>query len=293
MRSLGNRKIKVNDNKFYNLPEYWKFFRQNNFQIIAIQERRVLGKCQQKGKEFTTFFSGGEGKAEYGVGISVCHKWIDKIIHTELVNDRIMRIVIDLGVNSKFCIFSVYGPPEESSNNDKIKHMSAVFWNELQKQLKEVKTLYSDAMILIAGDFSARVGCMKEYLNDNTPLVGDKLNERKFFNRNGNGLLLFCQHNKLAVANTYYSYDKVGTGTWQNPNAGDIYEYALDHILIQQENLFKMVLEGGVVDDIGLPTDHRATKLLLKFSSSVCKHNNTKFTRGKIKFKTTGLWQID
>ena len=125
VRSLGNRKIKVNDNKFYNLPEYWNFFRQNNFYIIAIQETRVLGKCEQKGKEFITFFSGGEGKAEYGVGISVVNKWMDKIIHTELVNDRIMWLVINLGTNSKFCIFSVYGPPEESSNNNKIKCMSA------------------------------------------------------------------------------------------------------------------------------------------------------------------------
>ena len=79
VRSLGNRKIKVYDNKFYNSPEYWNCFRQNNFHIIAIQETRVLGKCEQKGKEFITFFSGGEGKAEYWVGISVCYKWIDKL----------------------------------------------------------------------------------------------------------------------------------------------------------------------------------------------------------------------
>ena len=131
-------------------------------------------------------------------------------------------------------------------------------------------------IILIARDFNARVGRMKEYSNDHTPLVGNKLNERNIFNRNGNELLLFCQHNQLAVANTYYSYDKVGTGTWRNPNAKDLYEYAIDHILIQQENLFKMVIEGGVVDDICLPTDHRATKLVLKLISSICKRNNTK-----------------
>ena len=48
VRSLGNQKIKVNDNKFHNLPEYLHFFKSNNFKIIAIQETRVLGKCEQK-----------------------------------------------------------------------------------------------------------------------------------------------------------------------------------------------------------------------------------------------------
>ena len=84
--------------------------------------------------------------------------------------------------------------------------------------------MYPDAIILIAGDFNARVGCTKENSSDQPPLVGNKLNERNIFNRNGNELLLFCQYNKLAVANTYFSYDKVGTGTWRNPNAKDSYE---------------------------------------------------------------------
>ena len=88
VRSLGNRKLKVSDNMFHNLPEYLYFFKKNNFKIIAIQETRVLGKCEQKGIDFAMYCSGGNGKAEYGVGIVVCNQWVDNIFHMEFVNEE-------------------------------------------------------------------------------------------------------------------------------------------------------------------------------------------------------------
>ena len=196
-----------------------------------------------------------------------------------------MWMIINLGHNSKFCIFSAYGPPEESSNNENNKRMSNLFWDELQKQLKIVRQLYPEIIIIIiAGDFNARVGKGSNEVDTSIPpLIGSKLMERSVFNRNGNELLAFCQHNKCAIANTYFAYDMTGTGTWRNPSEKYENQYALDHILIQQNYLFGMVAEGGVVEDVGLPTDHRATKILLRTKEVILKFNiDTKKKRKRL-----------
>ena len=94
--------MKVKDNCFHNLPEYLHFFKNNKFNIIAIQETRVLGKCEQKGNEFVIYFSGGDGKAEYSVGIVACIEWADRVIHTACINDRMMWIITEMD-SHKYC----------------------------------------------------------------------------------------------------------------------------------------------------------------------------------------------
>ena len=89
--------------------------------------------------------------------------------------------MIDL-VTHKYCIFSVYGPPEVSSNQEKNNSMSANFWSELQKQIKIVRNLYNDAIIIIAGDFNARLGRVSENTIDYPPFIGTRLKEKDQFN---------------------------------------------------------------------------------------------------------------
>ena len=144
--------------------------------------------------------------------------------------------------------------------------------------------MYPSAIIIIAGDFNTRVGRFStdEDTLAHPPLVGTKLKECDEYNRNGNELILFCQLNTLAIANSYYAYEDIGTGTWRNPNQQHIYEYALDHILIQQQYLIQIIVEGGVIDNIDLPTDHRATKMLLKINATTNQNIPTQRKRKRL-----------
>ena len=92
---------------------------------------------------------------------------------------------------------------------------------EIETALKQNK---SDDIVIILGDFNAKVGCTRP--SDRVGSYGlGETNER------GDVLITFCEQHKFSVVNTFFINPKRHLYTWKSP--GDVTRNQIDYILIK------------------------------------------------------------
>ena len=113
-------------------------------------------------------------------------------------------------------ILQCYAPTADQSQ-EKIDE----FYMEIETALKQNK---SDDIVIILGDFNAKVGCTRP-----SDCVGSyglgETNER------GDALITFCEQHKFSVVNTFLKNSKRHLYTWKSP--GDVTRNQIDYILIK------------------------------------------------------------
>ena len=122
-------------------------------------------------------------------------------------------------------IIPTYAPT--SSHSDEIEE----HYEEINKMLKEVK---STGVLIIAGDFNAKIG--KGSYQD---LVGNYgLGDR---NPRGDRLLQFCIEKNLVVTNTTFQHPNRLLYTWKSP--GDVSTKQTDYLLIRRKLTLEQILD--------------------------------------------------
>jgi Reverse transcriptase (RNA-dependent DNA polymerase) len=124
-----------------------------------------------------------------------------------------------------------------------------------------IKSLPKGIIIIFLGDFNASLGM-------DTDGIWQKTNVRGPFGTsialdfNGPLLLEFCVNKKLFIADSFFDRPNKDFGTWRLPkdSADNIFNYALDHILVS-ENAHQYVKSCGVCPELNLRSDHRAVVL--------------------------------
>lgn len=236
------------DSNIARLVEYLDVFKENKLDIITMQEARIVGQTSCDLNEYKSFFSGGS-KRNNGVAIVISKRFIPFLLEIHEINERMMWLAIKV-VDKIIIIISAYGPTTEDflkKKNEETKYPE--FINRLDLMIKKLKADYPHAILLIGGDFNARVESRQ--LNDDLideviqDLVRDKLNPE--INNSGDHLLNFCITHNLAVVNLYYHYEKNGTGTWHSrPGKVGEFKCTIDHILLDNIKMKCLVIEGGV-----------------------------------------------
>jgi hypothetical protein len=107
--------------------------------------------------------------------------------------------------------------------------------------------------IYIGGDANGRVGGVEKEVWDTE--IGMHIRDSEY-NSNGISLLQFCKEERLCVANSMFSQDKYGSGTFHMPGT-DEYTKALDYILVPVIGMHE-IKECRVLGEVHFPlSDHR------------------------------------
>jgi len=181
--------------------------------------------------------------------------WKESGAKWEAVNERILMIRLSCKP-IHVSIIAVYSPINPNGCKQAIEETDA-FYAKLQQTVDKVP---KGDMLLILGDFNARVGKQQNQTSKNVigPHAVDKINE------NGKQLIDFCSHNDLIVANTFYQHKTIHQMTWKHP--GNKKWHMLDYTLVDKK--FRSSVEDvrvfrNAAGAIG--TDHHLVRTKLKF----------------------------
>ena len=132
------------------------------------------------------------------------------------ISDRAMLMKLD-AKPFKIAVIQVYAPTQDHSEEEVEE-----FYEQINNALKYVK---SDEMLMIMGDWNAKVG--REKIQGVTGGFGlGEMNER------GKRLIEFCQENSLVITNTTFQQNARRLYTWKSP--GNIHRNQIDFILIRK-----------------------------------------------------------
>ena len=162
---------------------------------------------------------------------------------------------------------SIYAPINPRTAQQATVEASDTFYIELQRTVDKIP---SNDMILIMGDFNARVGKQKQRPTSSVigPHAIDQLNE------NGRRLVEFCQNNDLIITNTFFQHKAVHQTSWMHP--GNKKWHMLDYTLVNRK--FRSSVEDiraqRSCDGI-IGTDHHLLRTKLKLHLKSRRKKNT------------------
>ena len=204
--------------------------------IAVISETKKKLKGSKETQNYLQFYSGVDSKTRAKAGIMIMLQKrfkfaIDNYIYW---NERIIQLRLKLQ-RGYLTIIGIYAPVEgEEEENDK-------FYASLQKIVSKVNK--SD-MLIIMGDFNARVGNTK--IEQYVGIHGEET-----CNRNGNRLIDFTIYNHLKIMNTMFEHKDSHKFTWEARNTRSIIDYILCNNRISD-----MVLDARVFRGPEIETDH-------------------------------------
>jgi hypothetical protein len=231
--------------------------------FVAVQEHRwktdlELDTQQSTTGEYTFIFSSATVRGQGGVGLLILQKHMRLLSSSQKVSARILRA--DFNYSPNLTIFCAYAPTEDASMADK-----ALFYEELEKAVRSVP---SHNVILVGGDFNARIGLdshlssprvigANAYHDDTTP--------------NGDLLVTSCEALNLRPAQHRFPQPKGRQWTWSHPSGS---RAQIDHILIRAKwlNSLRNCRSYATVE---LDSDHRIVTATVKLSLRATKPKPT------------------
>ena len=186
-----------------------------NADIIGVSETRWKEDGYVRKDNYTFIYSGDE-ENKHGVGFLIKNNILKHLQGYLPVNERCMLLKIK-AKPMNISILQVYAPTTEYSDEE-----IEEFYEDINKTLKNVK---SDEVLIVMGDFNAKVGGEKH-----TSVTGRHgLGER---NERGTRLIHFCEQHNLSIMNTYFDLPARQKYTWKSP--GDVTRNQIDYILIRR-----------------------------------------------------------
>lgn len=231
-------------------------------ELVAIQEHRwrtpdpvdthteTVDGCKWR-FDFCSASPQGTG----GVGLLMSQQIAENLTSTERIADNIMKATFS--GNPAIVVLVVHAPTEDKP--DKVKDS---FYNKLTNCRNEVPP---HSLIIIAGDFNARIGVDSSEAN---PRVIGRHAYHKISNENGKRLVEFCETTDMRPTQTRFPHPASRLWTWQHPanrNKDNEHRSQIDHILINGKwiNSIKNVRAYNTVE---LMSDHRIVSARIKIS---------------------------
>jgi exonuclease III len=125
---------------------------RRNIDICCLQEVRWRGAGTRlitgKDTQYKLFWVGNK-EGSSGVGVLLAEKWIDKVIHLNRVNDRLMLIKILIG-KQVLTVVSAYAPQQALSDEAK-----GSFYADLVLHTSKIN---DKEILILGGDLNGHVG---------------------------------------------------------------------------------------------------------------------------------------
>lgn len=173
-----------------------------HIEIMGVSEMRWPNASYCDIDEYRVYYSGStNNRYENGVGIIVHQNVSRSVTNFVPVNERIILLQISATpVNMN--IVQVYAPTTDHSDEEIIE-----FYSEINNV---IKNLPKHEMLILLGDFNAKIGRGKEGSHIGPYGLGDR-NER------GDLLSLFALEQNLVILNTFYKLPARRLYTWKSP----------------------------------------------------------------------------
>ena len=237
--------------------ELLNLMKERRLDILGMSETRLKNKESglDLGDNYTLIYSGIEqGTAKYGVAILVGPRLSRSIKAVKLVNERIMKISLQLK-RGRMHIFQVYAPQQGLTNQIKEQ-----FYEELES---EIELLPDNENIIIMGDLNGRVGLDRTNVGNVIGPFGEATR-----NDDGERLIDWCLLNNMSIMNGFFKQrdsHKFTRYRW-NRNTGQFDQKSIiDYFLSSDKRIFNnvKVLPGDSMD-----SDHR---LVIAIITQECK----------------------
>ena len=222
VRSLG-RPGKQNSR----LRDVLRTMKEKNIEILALSEVRWPGQgslqCDGRLMLYSGVAENQPCSRSKGVALVLGSKaiagWREAGSVMWPISERILKIRLKISVGF-VSILSIYAP----TNEENMEEETEKFYSRLQDV---VCSIPKRDMLLILGDFNARVGC------DSSTWEGVMGNHGPSeLNENGRRLLEFCTCNNLVVTNTLFKHRPCHQHTWFHPAEGNLVGHVLDYVLV-------------------------------------------------------------
>ena len=206
----------------------------------GLQETRIPGTGKKvipvKNEEFEVYWSGKDGKKEYGVAICLKRSRHVEFERVEYGNDRMMAVDARIA-GVKFRIVSCYAPQNGRSLSEKTQ-----FYHDLEKLIVSKEC---HRKLLLLGDFNSF--CSSFHRNCN--FTGKNIDELSEYesHESGDMFIDFCIQHKLGSLATFYQHSWLHRATHYNNN--DLTVRVYDH-LVCSEWLRKFTLDCRVRNNI-------------------------------------------
>ena len=226
-----------------------------NISILGVAEARWTGQGLKNTESgHTIIFSGCKDHHIHGVAMVMNRKASKALIEWTPISERIIRARFD----SKYCkttIIQVYAP-----TNDKEDDIKEEFYNLLNREIK--KTPRHD-MLLVIGDFNAKVG--QDRHGYEVAMGHEGIGDR---NENGSRLLECCVDNELVVTGTIFQHKNIHKHTWNSPDGKT--KNLIDHILVNRKWI-KSVRDTRSFRGADVGSDHNLVICNVKLSLKAVK----------------------
>ena len=173
-----------------------------------------------------------------------------------IVSERIIsiRVRVHFGFAT---IVAVYAPTNPSGATQEAIAASESFYDQLQSAVASVADC---DMIVVMGDFNARVGCnFKQWGSVIGPHGPSECNE------NGELLLAFCACNNLILTKAWFQHKPIHQLTWHRNGNRSLVGHMLDNVLINRR-FRSSVLDTRVYRSVYLEFDHELVVSTLHFN---------------------------
>ncbi len=262
-----------------------KQLQKHRIQVAALSETAIYDSGISTIGDYTMIHSGASStnKTRSAHGVAIC---LDKQATTawknlgaiwEPVNERILMVRLRSSpVN--VTLIAAYSPVNPNGQQMAI-NASDSFYADLQRT---INTAPSNDLLLIIGDFNARVG--KQQHQTSRKVVGPHAVDQ--INENGQRLIDFCAANNLIISNTFFQHKTAHQMTWMHP--GNKKWHMLDYTLVNRK--FRSSVEDVRVHRTAagtIGTDHHLLRTKLKFHlksrKKQSKKQNIRLDRKKLK----------
>ena len=207
------------------LRELLRTLMEKKIELAALSEVRWRGQGEVVLHGSTFLYSGPPEHQHRRRGVAVVmgtkatEAWKAAGSVFDPVSERLMKVRLKMH-SGYVSVIAVYAPTNEDQSQ------SEQFYHDLQDVVSKVPMR---DMLLVAGDFNARVGkgngAWSGVLGEHSP---DMRNE------NGERLLDFCACNNLVVTNTLFKHRPCHQMTWYHPANGVSSGHMMDYVLVNR-----------------------------------------------------------
>ena len=210
-------------------------------------------------REYMLAYSSASQKRVGGVGLLIHKRHSRTLKAISRISSRIL--LAKFNSNPELNIVCTYAPTESSDEEDKDQ-----FYLDLENC---VHSLPSHNILIVAGDFNARVGRSSHLLSPKT--IG-RHTFHDVSNDNGERLAAACEALSLRIAQLKFPHPKRRLWTWTHPGG---HNAQIDHILIRSKWL-NSLRNCRSYSSVELDSDHRIVTATIKVSLRCSKKHEAK-----------------
>ena len=218
--------------------------------VLGLSEVRWTNTGSFDKQGYHIIWSGGQ-KHEHGVGFIFNSKSKKSCKDHLIISNKIILLKLKSHMTNVNLI-QVYAPTMDSNEN-----VIQEFYKNLNASKKKCR---SGEMLLVMGDWNAKIGCSVEQ-----PMVGGYgLGSR---NERGDLLVDLCRENSMVVTNTWFKNHPRRLYTWRSP--GDLTRNQINYIL-SSKRFRNFILNCKTYSQADCNTDHILLVATLRLNLKTC-----------------------